>query len=208
MKKFLSMALALAMAAALAVPAMAAPETVVDNVEGPKDAGTVLYTSGAQNVTATVTQGSDGVQKITNVYYVTVEWKTNTAGKYRLAGSATTNYKWNPGTKTYDTNGSDEGASATASAPSITVEVTNGSDKDITAELAYVASTSGTGSGFASSATTSNTVATIVTNGINGGAAYTADFNKITLGGDIDFAPSTVMTNETIGTVTLTIKAA
>ena len=201
MKKFLSMALALAMAAALAVPAMA------DDSPKQLDNAAITAEGGGKAeiaVTAKVTSES-GNDIIVNVYAAKITWMT-TPGVYTMAGSNGDKYTWVPASKSYhkDTGAGESGSTAGTTTPAaVNITVENQSDKAIHAEATF-APANGSGR-FATNVTTSADVATIVTNGTHNTDAYSGDYPTAPLGGALDFTPNAAGNSLSIGTVTVTI---
>ena len=202
MKKFLSMALALAMAAALAVPAMAADDSTkqLDDTAITAEGGGKAEIAVTANVTST-----PGPDTIVNVYAAKITW-TTTSGVYTMAGSKGDKYTWVPASKSYQkgTGAGESGSTAGTTTPAaVNITVENQSDKAIHAEATFTAM-NGSGN-FATGVTTSANVTTIVTEGTHNTTAYSGDYHTATLGGALDFTPNQAGDNLSIGTVTVTI---
>ena len=209
MKKFLSMALALAMAAALAVPAFALEEVVVSNATSIAEAGVLA----SKDVTVTVTTGSSGPNKIVNRYYVTIEWATINP-TYKTAGSSGTTYTWDGSAMKYQTSDADNATASSSTNGAISAKIYNRSDLAIKVSAAWEAK-NGSGATWGGTGT-EETVAAVDGTGdldkavaLNGAevadsAVHTKEFSgAVTLGSPFD--PST---DVAVGTLTVTIKKA
>ena len=122
MKKYLSLILALVLALAMAIPAFAATESVVDEKTG---AG-----SSEQDITAKYEEGKEKTDPtdVATVYYVTVEWSVTSDLKYY---DGTTTYTWNAEETKYEkVDPVDDGWSGTAT---VEITVTNQSNAEVTA---------------------------------------------------------------------------
>lgn len=120
MKKFLSAVLALAMMAAMAVPAFAAEDPIK-----------TLPGSATQDVPAEYVPGTDNKDNVEVVYYVTVDWTVDSTLKY---SDGETTYTWNAIGMQYESETENKGWSGDAT---VTIKVTNQSNAAVTATASW-----------------------------------------------------------------------
>lgn len=191
MKKFLSLALSLVLVVALAVPALAASETL--QAVGTKDI----------EVNATVSDGTNGSDTTVHNYYVVIEWSI-TNPTFTKAGVSGKTYTWNGETGKYDVTDKNDGSAKTSADGSATVTVTNRSDLNIKVSATYAAEATN-GTTWAGSDDTETTVATIVANTSTDYSG--SDFNKQVYTGAVKLNDYEPAVTGKIGTITVTIKA-
>ncbi len=204
MKKFLSMALALAMAAALAVPAMATSGTA-ETITTSGSALDNLNDKAEISVTADVSSTSTDTAPI--VYYVVVDWTTKSP---KWEKGTTVTYTWNGATKAYT---SDSSSSTDKTAGSVEVTVTNYSNANVTATLAYaqenISGVTGAWTDDETYSSSGSTIATIVSRTDFTKTSYSADtFNSAKYQCTLTPGDTTPTNGAVIGKVTVNISAA
>ena len=205
MKKFLSMALALAMAAALAVPAFAAdtsPKTI-----GPKAALTA-DDKAEIDVTAKVTTSGGGVE-VTHGYYVVISW---TDAEIGIKGSTSkTTYTWNGSAKAYTVGGGSTSYSLDESDKTVTINVLNQSDVAVKVGASYAAKdNNGTQATFTGTTDSLASIVTFETDGAPTKAKWDTE-SDVFKSTDVVATITNIGTVESsgqIGTITVTISAA
>ncbi|MBR1690253.1 MAG: hypothetical protein IJ713_05705 [Oscillibacter sp.] len=207
MKKFLSMALALAMAAALAVPAMATSGTA-ETITTSGGALDDLNDKAEIDVTAKVTTSGGGVE-VTHGYYVVISW---TDAEIGIKGSTSkTTYTWDGSTKAYTVGGGNTSYSLDESDKTVTINVLNQSDVAVKVGASYAAKDgNGTQATFTG---TTDSLASIVTFETDGAPTKTAWNTASDVFNSTDVVATitdigTVESSGQIGTITVTISAA